>query len=100
MKALLETTLSWLAFFLAFFNALMLVNVPIFIVVCSKCDMFESKSLYYRVTMAYFDFLATLPSEGLWLFFGLSPAIWCALFLCTGSCRIFPWRHSAKAKEK
>ena len=70
MKALLETMLSWLAFFLAFFNALMLVNVPIFIVVCSKCDMFESKSLYYQVTMAYFDFLATLPSEGLWLFLG------------------------------
>ncbi len=100
MKGLLATVLSWLAFFLAFFNALMFVNVPIFIVVCSKCDMFESKSLYYRVTMAYFDFLATLPSEGLWLFFGLSPAIWCALFLCTGSFRIFPWRHSAKAKEK
>ena len=100
MKKRLATILSWLAFLLAFLNALMIVNFPIFIVVCSKCDMFESKSLYYRVTMAYFDFLATLPSEGLWLFFGLSPAIWSALFLCTGSFRIFPWRHSAKAKEK
>ena len=80
MKKLLATVLSWLAFFLAFFNALMFVNVPIFIVVCSKCDMFESKSLYYRVTMAYFDFLATLPNEGLWLFFwALASSLVCTL---------------------
>ena len=88
--------LSWLAFL----NALMVVNLPIFIVVCSKCDMFENKSLYYKVTIAYFDFLATLPGEGWWLFFGLSPAIWFLLFICTGSFRILPRRHTAKAKKR
>lgn len=100
MKKRLATILSWLAFLLAFLNALMVVNFPIFIVVCSKCDMFESKSLYYKITHAYFDFLATLSGEGLWLFFGLSPAIWFLLFVCTGSFRIVPWRHAAKAKRK
>ena len=94
MKELLAKILSWLAFL----NALMIVNFPIFIVVCSKCDMFESKSLYYRVTNAYFDFLTTLPGDGVWLFFGLSPAIWILLFVCTGSFRFVPWRRAAKAK--
>lgn len=65
MKERFATILSWLAFI----NAPMVVNFPIFIVVCSKCDMFESKSLYYHVTQGYFDFLAMLPGEGLWLFF-------------------------------
>ncbi len=95
MKYRLATILSWLAFL----NAIMVINVPIFIVVCSKCDMFESKSLYYRVTMGYFDLLATLPGQGLWLLFGLSPAIWVLLFICTGRFRIVPWRHAEKAKE-
>ncbi len=100
MKRRLATILSWLAFLLAFLNALMVLNFLIFIVVCSKCDMFENKSLYYRVTHAYFDFLSTLSSEGLWLFFGISPAIWFLLFVCTGSFRIVPSRHAAKAKRE
>ena len=95
MKHRLATILSWLAFL----NAIMVINVPIFIVVCSKCDMFESKSLYYRVTNGYFDLLATLPGQGLWLLFGLSPTIWVLLFICTGRFRIVPWRHAGKAKE-
>ena len=89
MRKWVATTLSWLAFL----NAAMIVNVPVFIVVCSKCDMFESKSLYYRFTNGYFDFLATLPGEGLWLLFGLSPAIWLFLYLWTGRFRILPWKH-------
>ena len=72
MKELLAAVLSWVAFL----SAVMIINVPIYLIVCSKCDMFESKSLYYRVTNGYFDFLATLPGNGLWLFFGLAPAIW------------------------
>ena len=89
MKELLATILSWVAFM----SALMIVNVPIYLIVCSKCDMFESKSLYYRITNGYFDFLATLPGHGLWLFFGLAPAIWLLLFVWTGSARIVPWGH-------
>ena len=100
MKERLATIFLWLAFLHAFINALLVVNFPIFIVVCSKCDMFENKSLYYRVTHAYFDFLATLPGEGLWLFFGVSPAIWFLLFVCTGSVRIVPWRHATKARRE
>ena len=75
MKELLAAVLSWVAFL----SAVMIINVPIYLIVCSKCDMFESKSLYYRVTNGYFDFLATLPGNGLWLFFGLAPAIWLLL---------------------
>lgn len=89
MKELLATVLSWVAFM----SALMIVNVPIYLIVCSKCDMFESKSLYYRVTNGYFDFLATLPGHGLWLFFGLAPAIWLLLFVWTGRARIAPWER-------
>ena len=89
MKKLVATTLSWLAFF----NAVMVLNVPVFIVVCSKCDMFENKSLYYRITHGYFDVLATLPGEGLWLLFGLSPAIWFLLYFWTGKPRVLPWRR-------
>ena len=92
----LATALSWLALL----SAAMVVNFPIFIVVCSKCDMFESKSLYYHVTHGYFDFLAMLPGEGLWLFFGLSPAIWILLYLCTGSFRILPWKRPEQAREE
>ena len=69
------------------------VNVSVFIVVCSKCDMFENKSLYYRITHGYFDVLATLPGEGLWLLFGLSPAIWFLLYFWTGKLRVLPWRR-------
>lgn len=87
LKKLLEVVLSWLAFI----NAGMVVNIPIYLVLCSKCDMFENKSLYYHVTNGYFDFLATLPGQGLWLLFGLSPAIWLLLFIWTGSVRIIPW---------
>lgn len=89
MKELLATVLSWVAFM----SALMIVNVPVYLIVCSKCDMFESKSLYYRITNGYFDFLATLPGNGLWLFFGLAPAIWLLLFLWTGGARIAPWER-------
>lgn len=89
MKELLATVLSWVAFM----SALMIVNVPIYLIVCSKCDMFESKSLYYQVTNGYFDFLATLPGNGLWLFFGLAPTIWLLLFLWTGKVRIAPWER-------
>jgi len=89
MRELLATVLSWVAFM----SALMIVNVPVYLIVCSKCDMFESKSLYYRITNGYFDFLATLPGHGLWLFFGLAPAIWLLLFVWTGSARIAPWER-------
>ena len=88
MKKLMATHLSWLAFL----SAAMVLNVPFFIVLCSKCDMFESKSLYYRITMGYFDVLATLPGEGWWLFFGLSPAIWVLLYFWTGKPRVLPWK--------
>ena len=100
MKKRFATILSWLAFLHALINALMVVNFPIFIVVCSKCDMFENKSLYYRVTHAYFDFLSTLPGEGLWLFFGISPAIWFCSSSAQEVSRIVPWRHAAKAKRE
>ena len=89
MKELLATVLSWVAFL----SVLMIVNVPIYLIVCSKCEMFESKSLYYRVTNGYVDFLATLPGNGLWLFFGLAPAIWLLLFAWTGNVRIVPWER-------
>ena len=95
MREWVATTLSWLAFL----NVAMVVNVPVFIVVCSKCDMFESKSLYYRVTHGYFDFLATLPGEGLWLFFGLSPAIWLLLWIWTGTARILPCRRRQQSED-
>ena len=88
MKKLVVSLLSWLAFL----SAAMVLNVPVFIVVCSKCDMFENKSLYYRITNEYFDVLATLPGGGWWLFFGLSPAIWFSLYFWTGNPRILPWR--------
>ena len=88
MKKLMATLLSWLAFL----SGAMVLNVPFFIVLCSKCDMFESKSLYYRITMGYFDVLATLPGEGRWLFFGLSPAIWVLLYFWTGKPRVLPWK--------
>ena len=77
MKRLLVSILAWLAFI----NAVMVVNVPVFIVVCSKCDMFERKSLYYRRTHGYFGFLATLPGEELWLLLGLSPVTWMLLYI-------------------
>ena len=89
MKELLAAVLSWVAFL----SVVMIINVPIYLIVCSKCDMFENKSLYYRVTNGYFDFLATLPGNGLWLFFGLAPAIWLFLFAWTGSARIAPWER-------
>ena len=96
MRKWVATTLSWLAFL----NAAMVVNVPVFIVVCSKCDMFESKSLYYRVSHGYYDFfLATLPGDGLWLFFGLSPAIWVLLWIWTGSARILPFRRVQQSED-
>ena len=96
MRDLLARVLSWVAFMSAF----MIANVPIYLIVCSKCDMFESKSLYYQVTNGYFDFLATLPGDGLWLFFGLAPAIWLLLYVWTGSCRFVPWRRNNRPKEK
>ena len=89
IKRLLVPIFAWLAFI----NAVMVVNVPVFIVVCSKCDMFENKSLYYRLTHGYFDLLATLPGEGLWLFLGLSPVTWMLLYILTGSTRILPWKR-------
>ena len=89
MKKLVATLLSWVAFF----NAAMVLNVPVFIVVCSKCDMFENKSLYYRITHGYFDALATLPGDGWWLFFGLSPASWFLLYFWTGKPRVLPWKQ-------
>ena len=96
MKERLAMVLAWLALC----AMAMVVNIPIFIVVCSKCDMFESKSLYYRFTNGYFDFLATLPGEGLWLLFGLSPAIWLFLYLWTGRFRILPWRFLERSDRE
>ena len=55
VKRLLVSISAWLAFI----NAVIVVNFPIFIAVCSKCDMFESKSLCDRLTHRYFDLLAT-----------------------------------------
>ena len=81
------------AAWLAFFNAVMVVNVPVFIVFCSKCDMFESKSLYYRLSYGYYDLLATLPGQGLWLLLGLSPVTWILLYIWTGATGILPWRR-------
>ena len=95
MKLILATALSWLAFF----NGLMVLNAPIFVVACSKCDMFESKTLYYRFTNGYFDLLSILPGEGLWLFLGFSPVVWLLLFFWTGNLRILPWMHVAFAKD-
>jgi len=89
VKRLLLPIFAWLAFF----NAVMVVNVPVFIVFCSKCDMFESKSLYYRLTHGYFDLLATLPGQGLWLLLGLSPVTWLLLYIWTGATGILPWRR-------
>ena len=91
VKRLLLPIFAWLAFF----NAVMVVNVPVFIVLCSKCDMFERKSLYYRLTHGYFDLLATLPGEGLWLLLGLSPVTWMLLYVWTGATRILPWKRLA-----
>ena len=89
VKRLLVSIAAWLAFF----NAVMVVNVPVFIVACSKCDMFESKSLYYRLTHGYFDLLAILPGQGLWLLLGLSPVTWILLYIWTGATGILPWRR-------
>ena len=89
MKRQLVSIAAWLAFF----NAVMVVNVPVFIVACSKCDMFESKSLYYRLTHGYFDLLAILPGQGLWLLLGLSPVTWILLYIWTGATGILPWRR-------
>ena len=90
VKRLLVSISAWLAFV----NAVMVLNTPVFIVVCSKCDMFENKSLYYRLTHGYYDLLATLPGEvGLWLCLGLSPAIWVLLYVWTGATRILPWKR-------
>ena len=93
MKERLATGLSWLAFC----NVAMIVNVPFFIVLCSKCDMFESKSLYYRVTHGYFDLLAKLPgNEFIWLLVS-SPAVWLFLYLWTGRLRLLPWIGESNA---
>lgn len=93
MKERLATGLSWLALC----NAAMIVNVPFFIVLCSKCDMFESKSVYYRITHGYFDLLARLPgNEFIWLLV-LSPAAWLFLYLWTGRLRLLPWIGESNA---
>ena len=89
VKRLLVSIAAWLAFV----NAVMVVNVPVFIVACSKCDMFESKSLYYRLTHGYFDLLEILPGQGIWLLLGLSPVTWILLYIWTGATGILPWRR-------
>ena len=88
MKETLAKILSWIAFF----QAAMVLNIPAFIIFCSKCDMFEDKSLYYLVVNAHLDFLGTLPGgAGLWLL-GLSPTIWLLLWTATGQPRFLPWK--------
>lgn len=93
MKKILTAALFWLAFF----SALMVLNVPVFIVLCSKCGMYENEGLYSLVVNAHLDFLDTLPGGAELWFFGLSPAIWLALWVVTGSPRVLPWKRSKQA---
>jgi hypothetical protein len=39
------------------------------------------------------ELVATLPGEGLWLLFGLSPAIWVLLYFWTGKPRVLSWKQ-------
>jgi len=88
MKGAVATALSWVAFF----SAVMVVNFPFALILCSKCGMSENEGAYSLVINGHLNLLDTLPGGAELWFLGMAPAIWLLLFLWTGSPRIKPWR--------